>query len=272
MKTGVAIASATHADIQRDVVLRELDAWSERSRRPDVFPVWARFDVRRGEWELDVRLLESIESRGIEAPVYVESGSVPGGYRAILDGTHDDALRYLACRVGTRRLRWDQEPNGHIGFRWQSAEESPLYVPAYQHVSGTCRGESDVRMIWCIVGANIADAIASFYPGDEYVQDVGFDRFRWEDESPLPPQQWAGPARKLATLGKPLHVCESGTRATTSRRAEYVRSLASVNDVPGVEIASATLFDIRVLIPALGIDHDWTWNAPMYRAFRELGA
>ena len=256
MKLGVAIAEAIRP--VREPFLRALDA---RETQPEIVPLWSRRSQSPDgqHWHVDPTLLDALHERGTEPVIYMESTGA--SYPDILTGAHDDELRLLACKADGHVIRWDQEPDGDFGQDWAGHE---LYADVFQHVSEVMRSEADIRLMWCVIKP--LEAISEgYWPGDEAVQVVGFDRYSWTEGSNFPDVQWRAPVKQLQKLvpGLPIRVGECGRLAGLTRRGEWLRSARSVAGIEAVTV-------MDMLEPSLG--HDWRFDAAMHRAAAEWQA
>lgn len=126
--------------------------------------------------------------------------------KAIVDGEFDEYLRDFAKEAATLNkplfLRWGHEMNGDW-YPWggvrnggatpdkygdpQKADGPELYVDAYRHIHDIFEQEKadKVLWVWC---PNVAmtgplgepwNAIANYYPGDEYVDWLCVDGYNW---------------------------------------------------------------------------------------------
>lgn len=180
---------------------------------------------------------------------------------SIVDGSQDSLITAYADQLKSYGrpvfLRWFWEMNlvnlprnssclGSLG--------STGYVEAFQHIRVLFQqaGATNVAFVWCpsVAGANFG---ATFYPGDQYVDWIGFDGYdRHQDPNMLTSVFLPFYEHWLAN-GKPMVIGETGA---TVDQATYLASLAA--DLP-------TLFpDIHaVLYYDSASASDWTLvNAP----------
>lgn len=211
-----------------------------------------------GEWYVDPRLVSGLMSRGIEPVLLCESTGVD--YAEILAGRVDTRLRLLAHQAAGLVLRWDQEPQSKgLNAPWFHHAN---YIDVFEYVSGVMRAEADVRLAYC--STSDVDSIEGFYSGDA-CQVVGFDVFSRKEGGRFPPQQWAGPIAEFERIapGKPIWVFESGRLVHLSKRAAWLKSIASVQ---GLDVAC--LWDMDVP----GHPDDFTWSGKMAAAFAGMMA
>jgi beta-mannanase len=76
-------------------------------------------------------------------------------------------------------LRWGHEMDLFPGSRYNWAQSEPRpYITAFQYVTNLCRKQTkNVRMLWSPGGKA---GFTAFYPGDEYVDAIGFSIFSYE--------------------------------------------------------------------------------------------
>lgn len=238
-------------------VIPALDAFAARSRMPEVAPIWSR--LRDGEWVLDVSILADLRSRGVAPVIYVESGDA--AYSDIRAGRYDGPLKRLARRADGCVVRWDQEPDGHGLARWQEVPALE-WATTFSHVGATMRGVADIRMFWCVIRPAAA-VREGYWPGDDAVQIIGFDRYRWDDDDALPGEQWAGPIMQCHTIapGKKVWVGETGSRTGTVGRTAHLRESAD---------AGADVVIHMNLTVGLPWDDHWEWTDRMDRVFAKM--
>lgn len=77
-------------------------------------------------------------------------------------------------------LRWGHEMDLYPTSRYNWAQPDPqVYITAFQYVTNLCRKQTkNVRMLWS-PGGKIG--FTAFYPGDQYVDAVGFSIFSYQD-------------------------------------------------------------------------------------------
>ena len=130
---------------------------------------------------------------GLVIGLYIAENGHPGGLRRISDGEFDDEIKQLARLGGLIKgpiyLRIGYEFDG----AWnQGQENSDHYIAAYRHIVDILR-EQDVgnfEFVWQSSAAPLDDIIESkhedikeWYPGDEYVDWMGFSWFMNPDET-----------------------------------------------------------------------------------------
>jgi hypothetical protein len=141
--------------------------------------------------------MESIRQHG-SIPVYSwSSQSIPSSLNEpdfqlsdVIAGSYDSYIREFAEDARDWGhpffLRFDWEMNGNW-FPWSegvNGNQSGEFVAAWRHVHDifTAVGADNVSWVWCPnvdPGDNLANSIASDYPGDEYVDWTGLDGYNW---------------------------------------------------------------------------------------------
>ena len=113
----------------------------------------------------------------------------------IAAGVHDDLLKERAQQardLGAEIfLRWGHEMNGNW-YPWSGAANGGLmgqgpakYVAAYKHVHDVFKAEGadNVVWVWCPLVTDVPGEAwnhwTNYYPGDEYVDWIGFDSYNW---------------------------------------------------------------------------------------------
>lgn len=216
-------------------------------------PLWSR------DWKLDRRLVKAIRARGAEPIVYLETTGYP--LDRIIDGVYDCELRRLALAADESIVRPNQEPNGNPDIIPWALD--PLWKPAQQRMATVMRAEADVRIAYSPVGRNrkrIAE-LEDWYPGDEFVDVLGFDYFSTDEDDRFPPDQWAVSVEWARSKGKSVYVFETGRKVGLSRRAEWLRSILDA----GVD--AAIVFDMTTPDQHA---HQWGWSPKMRAAWREM--
>lgn len=126
--------------------------------------------------------------------------------QAVIDGKHDDYLRRFAMDAKAFGqplfLRWGHEMNGDwypwsgsangaselAGYGDHMQPDGPeRFVSAYRHIHDVFLQESatNVIWVWCpnvVMEGNLGadwNAIANYYPGDEYVDWLCMDGYNW---------------------------------------------------------------------------------------------
>ncbi|SEO15688.1 endoglucanase [Pseudorhodobacter antarcticus] len=106
--------------------------------------------------------------------------------KGIADGSYDDTMRTVCAALATvdvpMTIRWAQEMDDASGqFIW-SGWAPQTYVAAYQKMIKICRlAAPKAKFMWSPLGN---DSMASYYPGDDYVDVVGLTVFSlqpWEE-------------------------------------------------------------------------------------------
>jgi hypothetical protein len=242
MRYGVALRE--FVDGSTDDALRALDAFGERSRIPELVPVWSR------RYILDSALLRGVRERGAEPVVYLEDRDrLP---------VHEDVLRLFACRADDCIVRYNQEPNGDWGAPWQ--DWSPeVYIEECARVSAVMRSEADVRLFYCpqYRQRKRIDELGRWYPANA-AQVVGFDAYST-------PDKWRLSIEWCRATGLPVMVGETGWPAGEGGGAAWLRSLASV------DVDAIVVMNTDAPRPDGGLD-DWRWTPAMDRTFAGMTA
>jgi hypothetical protein len=113
----------------------------------------------------------------------------------IVKGTYDSILRTRAQQAKSLGaeffLRWGHEMNGNW-YPWSgamsggAAEDAPAkFIAAWRHVHGVFKeeGADNVVWVWCPLVTDVPNETwnhwTNYYPGDEYVDWIGFDSYNW---------------------------------------------------------------------------------------------
>lgn len=162
----------------------------------------------------------------------------PGALDRLLAGAYDANIAQLAqfaAKVrGNVYLRLGYEFDG----AWnQGYEQSERFVRAYRHIVDGLRahGADNILTVWQASAASVDDIIdgghediRDWYPGDEYVDWLGFSWFMHPELRPTAEVAWMPPTpRELARevidlaeeLGKPVMIAEAAPQAFDLARA-----------------------------------------------------
>ena len=280
MRLGASLYESTlHGD--ETLVLPAVDRWKRQTGfYPSIVPLWSPFEhdvpaPRGGQFPSDW-LLRGMRKRGVEPAVFAHSATAATwathGYEAILRGERDEALEawgHAAAQYGHRLiLRWDHEMNGFFPWSWLPQQ---LYIDVFRHVSDRIRkvaGAHNVKMHFCpilaIAGPDL-DVVESYYPGDDWVQRVGFDGFSWYQKWEPLAQRWGPLIDRLERItDAPIIVGEFGRRIDYRERPEWLDSLRAVRGV-----ASVIYFDMNLTHHPYPMHH-WRMDAAMRKVFKRL--
>ncbi len=159
--------------------------------------VWMRF-MRVGN-DLDVTGCNALLAQGITPMITLEpyndtiTGKYYGQYDNVIAGNYDDYWRKFADQVkqvkGTIFLRYAHEMNGNWydwdGYHNKKNSYAPKkYVLAWQHIYNIIKTQKQVTNIlwnWCTNGGSVPNETwnqhVNYYPGDAYVDWIGFDSY-----------------------------------------------------------------------------------------------
>jgi cellulose synthase (UDP-forming) len=198
---------------------------------------------RSGETRFRADWLDMIDRQGAVPMITWEPWEKPAGevhtpiqpevrLSRIADGAFDRYIRSWARDAAAYRrpvlLRFMHEMNG-TWYPWSIAtngNSAATYVAAWRHVHDLFveEGASNVSWVWTINSfAGLEDEhrdLASYYPGDEYVDWVSVTGFNWGDTLGdfdawrSVDEIFRGSYGALARLGKPIMVSEIGTVST----------------------------------------------------------
>jgi endoglucanase len=175
--------------------------------------------------------------------------------RDIARGRHD---AYLRSEARTARrwgrvvlLRFAHEMNGDW-YPWGTQAGSPRgYVRAFRRVVRIFRreGATNVRFVWAPNGDTGGDRlIRRLYPGDRWVDWVGFSGFSWGRpwEFLQPMDVYQRTYRTLTRLtDKPIVIAETGAGEVGGDKARWIRR-AFARDLPRLRRVRAVVwFDER---------------------------
>jgi Glycosyl hydrolase family 26 len=179
----------------------------------------------------------------------------------ILAGTYDAYVRSFAEEARDWGhpffLRFDWEPNGNW-FPWGegvNGNRPGEYVAAWRHVHDifTAVGATNATWVWCpYIDIHKFGALASFYPGNEYVDWSGLDGYNWANarSHPVPwksfDQIFAGSyhqvTEKIAPR-KPLLLGEIASSGSGRAKASWIQGMFSALNTKFRRVRGLIWFD-----------------------------
>jgi hypothetical protein len=143
---------------------------------------------------------------------------------------YGDIVRWaqtIKARGSSVMIAYNHEPEGHDRFTLGSAAD---FIAAYRHVESIFDQQGATNVVWTWqmtewafrVGPSGAQDAAKWYPGDQWVDDVGADAYNWYPCRAGDPytelQQMGDPALAFARAhGKTASFPEFGSDATANR-------------------------------------------------------
>jgi hypothetical protein len=217
-----------------DTSLAALDAFTASvGRAPAIWSVWHSWASQAVP---DPTLFAGLQARGVVPMVFWEPNdpahpaSKAFTYRRIIKGKWDGYIRAWAqaarAHGGPVLLKFAHEMNA-IWFPWGvgnpsfRANTARRFVKAWRHIHDLIRGPggegaTNVNMLWSIWGScqwwQCPASAASLYPGDAYVEYVGFSVFDWNGVLALKRILRAPVGLVAAISSRPIIVTETGTR------------------------------------------------------------
>jgi hypothetical protein len=179
----------------------------------------------------------------------------------IIAGRHDNNIRAKARGARDLRaeifLRWGHEMNGNW-YPWSGALNSDgarKYIAAYRHVHDLFQqeGATNVVWVWCPLVANVPDEPwnhwSQYYPGDAYVDWIGFDAYNWGDTASC--CRWMS-FRELiepfyrwyASKGKPIMIPEYASAHSGGDKAAWIRTMHADLKTDFTQIKAVVWFNI----------------------------
>ncbi len=164
----------------------------------------------------------------------------------IINGSFDNYIRQYAKDVKSYKkqiiIRFAHEMNGNW-YPWGSKFNTYLeYIAAWKHVHNifTEEGATNVTWLWSpneiYIDENVpyADKILEFYPGDKYVDWVGFSSFNWGGRYKHnmwrePEAMYTETIKVLLDLNKPIVIAETASADynTDKMKANWISALAT---------------------------------------------
>src|SRR5688572_299483 len=261
--------------------LAELDSFTTSigGRTPATWSIWSQWGASPTR-EFPTGVAKGVKERGATPIIWWEPvdpanlGSPTFARLAnVVAGDHDAYIHRFARDAKAFKspviLRFAHEGNGRF-FPWGIGSfdnDAATYVAAWRHVRGIFRdvGAKNVRFLWsvskqgCDGGCN---AYLPFYPGDAYVDYMGFSSFNWAGDR----DEWVPMARGFRQItnklmevsAKPIVAIETASNAEGGDKAAWI-----TNGYPGVY----TEFPRIVAIVYLNVDlrpndPDWRLSSP----------
>lgn len=163
-------------------------------------------------------------------------------YANIVAGNHDQYIKAFARDAKSYKktvlLRFAHEANAANDFPWtvgKCGNDVPSYLAAWRHVHDIFAsvGATNVKFIWSVAKRSCAvvagcNPYLEFYPGDAYVDYMGFSAFNWGSH---PGKTWASMElsfrRVTQLLGqistKPIIAAETASNSEGGDKAAWIR-------------------------------------------------
>ncbi|MCW2705783.1 MAG: hypothetical protein JWQ37_3778 [Blastococcus sp.] len=245
--------------------IEDLDAFIlATGTHPEVFDVFESWSLDR---PLDRYVADSVAARGVRLSITWEPWVADGGARqrgytlaSIINGSHDPYIDMFATSIKefghpvTIRLMHEMNGNWYPWGLGVNGNRPGEYVQAWQHVHDrfAALGVTDVAWMWAPNAVYTGSApLASLYPGDVYVDDVGLSNYNWGHYSHDGfATEWMSfgelfdesIAQLQALTTRPLWVAETGSSDKGGSKAAWVTdTLAEASARP--EIAGLIWFD-----------------------------
>ncbi|MFZ5896410.1 MAG: glycoside hydrolase family 26 protein [Myxococcota bacterium] len=172
----------------------------------------------------------------------------------IIAGKHDTMIRARATaakNVGQKFfLRWGHEMNGNW-YPWDgyhngaNASAAAKYIAAYRHIHDlfVSAGATNVLWVFCpnvdSVPGDAWNQWSNYYPGDAYVDWMGFDGYNWGSAQTW--QAFSAIAGRiypgLATKNKPIMIAETASTEQGGDKASWIAAVvpALKNTYPNIK-------------------------------------
>ena len=193
---------------------------------------------------------------GVTPLVTLEFWSIKnaGGLSAIIDGSHDAYLTKFAKAAKAYGkpvwLRPFHEMNGGW-YPWGTTggNTHAKLIAAYRHVHDVfaSAGADNVKFVWC---PNVDFNVASFYPGDAYVDYAAIDGYNtgapWRSFSNVFAKTYA---KVAAVTPKPIFIAETSC-APGSRKAAWITDMFAQTTASYPRLTGVCWFNVDK-------EHDW---------------
>ena len=187
----------------------------------------------------------------------VQSGRIPlitweawqGGVGTSLDdiinGVHDSMIQsraQAARNIGERFfLRWGHEMNGNW-YPWDGFHNgagpsaAAKYIAAYRHIHDVFVGQGATNVLWVFcpnvdsVPGDAWNTWTNYYPGDAYVDWMGFDGYNWgTTQTTSAWQTFPSMASRIypsiAAKGKPIMIPETASAEQGGNKAQWIAAI-----------------------------------------------
>jgi Glycosyl hydrolase family 26 len=242
------------------------------------FPAWAASQARsRGSTPLV--WWEPIDPADPGSPTYARLSNISAG-------RHDEYIRRFARDArdfgSPVILRFAHEANGKM-FPWGVSKfdnSASTFIGAWRHVHRIFRdvGATNVRFLWSVAKQACAggcNPYTAFYPGDAFIDYMGFSNFNWgakRDEWVPMIKGFRRATNDLAKIsGKPIIAVENASSANGGDKAAWIRTgyRAVYNELPRI----AGIVYLNVDLRSVG-HPDWRLSSPAgaLAAYREITA
>lgn len=178
-------------------------------------------------------------------------------HKEIIDGKHDDFIRQWAQGAANYKqpifLRFAHEMNGNW-YSWGNQNgTTDSYIKMWRHVHNIFEQEGADNVLW-LWSPNNTDqhgssaSILMYYPGDEYVDWIGFSGFNWGTSSKT--SRWVSfkdlayeAYGQLSQINKPIMVTETSSVSTGGNKEAWFRQTLT-SDLPQFpKIKAVVLFN-----------------------------
>lgn len=174
--------------------------------------------------------------------------------KSIINGEHDEFIREWAKSAAAYRkpffLRFAHEMNGDW-YPWgKQAATSAEYVAMWRHVHDIFAAEGATNVLWVWAPNNTdevgkTDSLLSYYPGDAYVDWVGFSSFNWGNTNAK--TSWKTFRQLvndtylvLAKLNKPIMIAETSSVTSGGDKESWYRE--TLRTLPSYPKIKAVIF------------------------------
>ena len=179
-----------------------------------------------------------------------------GGYspKDIINGSQDSFIHAWAKNAAAWKkpffLRFAHEMNGSW-YPWGNRNSPDTYIAMWQHVHDIFVQEGATNALWVWSPNNTDElggsaSLLSYYPGDNYVDWVGFSGFNWGTAGNR--SQWLSfkdiaweAYEKLSTINKPIMVAETSSVAVGGDKEAWFNQTL-LKDLPELPRIKAVVF------------------------------
>lgn len=199
--------------------------------------VWHWYQTIRAGYQQNV--IDSVTSRGYTPAI---SWAPDFSWNRVAAGAEDRNVRNFAKGAAAWGQRLYLRPEWEMNLKFNSRTNTPQnFVAMWKHIHDIFvqEGATNVKWFWCPNedGENPNVPYSSYYPGDNYVDYIGFDAYNWGTtqswSSWRTPVQVYGPTYNALTklTDKPLIIGETGSVEQGGDKAAWIRQ-AFLTDIP----------------------------------------
>lgn len=265
-----------------DVSIATVDSLTDTiGRKPAMWVLWSQWGGAHSR-AFPTAYVQALQSRNIQPVIWWEPVDPSNlgdptypRHKNIISGEHDAYIRQWARAAkaagGTVLVRFAHEINNSY-FPWSvnSFDNSPgTFKNAWRHVVDIFRqeGANNVKWVWSVVKKSCAggcNPYSEVYPGDDYVDIMGFSAYNWGSENgkswtSMYESAWRVTENLREISNKPIMMAETASNSVGGNKPEWIRDgyRAVYHRLPDVDAIVYLNADLR------NVGHpDWRLTSP----------